>query len=114
MNFFASWCIGCIEEHDDLVRFDTRTGPCKTDLIGVAIEDRASAVRKFFDDQGGGDWPVLVGDGTVQAIAGYRVTAPPETVVIAPNGQVIQKWIGAVTTDDLESFFGQMGCPVDG
>lgn len=109
VNFFASWCTGCIVEHPDLVDFDGRSGPCTTELVGVAINDRPSDVAKFFGDRGG-DWPVLVGDGSTTAIVGYGVTAPPETVVIGPSGVVAQKWIGSVTTEQLEGFFAQMDC----
>lgn len=109
VNFFASWCTGCIVEHPDLVAFEGRSGPCTTELVGVAINDRPSDVAKFFGDRGG-DWPVLVGEGSTTAIVGYGVTAPPETVVIGPNGVVTQKWIGSVTTEQLEGFFAQVGC----
>lgn len=109
VNFFASWCTGCIEEHPDLTAFSSRTGPCRTELVGVAINDRQSDVQGFFDRLGG-SWPVIVGEGTTEAIIGYGVTAPPETVIIAPNGVVVEKWIGAVDYDDLEAVFERLDC----
>lgn len=109
VNFFASWCTGCIDEHPDLTAFSNRTGPCNTELIGVAINDRASDVEDFFDRLGGG-WPVVIGSEADQAVIDYGATAPPETVLISPNGIVVEKWIGAVELADLEAVFEQVTC----
>ncbi len=61
VNFFASWCTGCRQEHGDLIRFETEGASCPTQLVGVTFQDSAQNVADYFDDLGG-DWPVLVGD----------------------------------------------------
>ena len=98
INFFASWCIPCREEHPDLIRFDTEGAPCASRLVGVTFNDSADNVREFFDDLGG-DWPVLV-DADSIAID-FSVLTAPETVVVAPSGLVTAKFIGRVTYDQL-------------
>lgn len=106
VNFFASWCTGCVEEHPDLTRLhddgvvmpDGRS--CATQLVGVTFNDKASDVEGFFERLGG-DWPVLVGDSTNQTVVDFSVLSVPETVVIAPSGVVVEKFIGAVEYDDL-------------
>ena len=106
VNFFASWCVGCKEEHDDLVRFDTEgvTGAdgrsCATELVGVTFQDTAEDAEAFFVERGG-SWPVLVGETTDREAVAFGVTSVPETVLIAPNGTVARKWIGAVRYDQL-------------
>jgi thiol-disulfide isomerase/thioredoxin len=99
INFFASWCNPCRVEHPDLVRLDIEGAACPTELVGVTITDSADNVREFFSDLGG-DWPVLVGD-TSGIVVDFSVLAPPETIVVAPSGVIVAKFIGAVTYDDL-------------
>ena len=106
LNFFGSWCVECVREHGDLVRFDTEGvitpdgRACAVDLIGVTFDDSPENVREFFETRGG-DWPVLVSGGLSAAVVQYGVTAAPETIVVAPNGLVIEKFAGAVTYDLL-------------
>lgn len=99
VNFFASWCIPCEVENPELIRFDEQGAACPTRLVGVAMSDTRDDVAEFFAERGG-DWPVLVGD-TNGIIVDFGVTAPPETLIVAPSGVVVQKMIGAVTYDRL-------------
>ena len=44
------------------------------------------------------------------------MTAVPETLLVAPSGRVIQKWIGAngVTADELDAAIALAGGPSGG
>ena len=53
-----------------------------------------------FFERLGGDWPVLVGE-TNSTVVDFGVTAPPETVIIAPSGLVVQKIVGKTTYEQL-------------
>jgi cytochrome c biogenesis protein CcmG/thiol:disulfide interchange protein DsbE len=50
----------------------------------------------------GGDWPLVTDPGSRTAIA-YGVYGVPETFVIAPDGTITAKWVGAVTYEWLTS-----------
>ncbi|MEM7285392.1 MAG: TlpA disulfide reductase family protein [Actinomycetota bacterium] len=100
INFFASWCIPCRTEHPELVRLDAEGARCPTRLVGVAVSDSADDVTAFFDELGG-EWPVLVGD-TSGMIVDLSVVAPPETVIVDPDGQVTAKFVGAVTYEAID------------
>lgn len=99
VNFFASWCVPCITENPELIRFDEEGAACPSRLVGVSINDTEQDVSDFFDRHGG-DWPVLVGD-TNSIIIDFSVTAPPETIIVAPSGVVVSKIIGATSYDRL-------------
>ncbi len=103
VNFFASWCPGCIQEHPELVAFSQRHAAGDAVVVTVAFDDSAESVRAFFERAGGG-WPVLAGDvGSVPV--DFGVTAVPETYLVSPAGYVVDKLVGAsgVTADQLDA-----------
>jgi cytochrome c biogenesis protein CcmG/thiol:disulfide interchange protein DsbE len=101
VNFFATWCIPCQQEHDDLVRFaKAHAGTGDASVISVVFSDKAADVRQFFA-QRGGDWPVLADDDASIATA-YGVARVPESYLIAPNGVVAAKVTGGVNFDFLQ------------
>jgi thiol-disulfide isomerase/thioredoxin len=103
VNFFATWCTGCIIEHPELVTFSERHAGGDAIVVTVAFDDSPDAVRGFFERAGGG-WPVLAGDvGSVPV--NYGVTAVPETYLVSPAGYVVDKLVGAtgVTADELDA-----------
>ena len=103
VNFFATWCAGCLQEHPELVAFSERHAAGDAIVVTVAFDDSPEAVSDFFE-RAGGDWPVLVGDvGSVPV--NYGVTAVPETYLVSPAGYVVDKLVGAsgVTADQLDA-----------
>src|SRR3954463_12926667 len=61
VNFLASWCVPCGQEHPELVKFTERHQAAgDATVLGVIFDDTEPNVRKFFERLGG-DWPV-VGD----------------------------------------------------
>jgi len=101
VNFFASWCIPCIEEHPELAAFDAdHRAAGDAVLIGVTFDNRADDAREFFADYGG-DWPVIDDPENSIGVA-YGVAQVPETFVVAPNGTVVQRFAGGVTRADLD------------
>jgi cytochrome c biogenesis protein CcmG/thiol:disulfide interchange protein DsbE len=107
VNFFASWCVGCRVEHPELVAFTERHVDDGVKLVSVMFGDTVENASAFFAELGG-EWPVLVTDTGSIAID-YGVTAVPETLLIAPSGRVVQKWIGAngITADELDAVIAQ-------
>jgi cytochrome c biogenesis protein CcmG/thiol:disulfide interchange protein DsbE len=105
VNFFASWCTPCREEHPQLVAFDAahRTAGDAV-LLAVTFDNKTEAARAFFAENGG-DWPVI-DDPTNSIGVAYGVAQVPETFVIAPNGTVVQRFAGAVTRADLDEVIG--------
>lgn len=101
VNFFASWCKPCIEEHPELVRFDqAHRAAGDAAVVSVVFNDRVDEVRDFFA-QRGGDWPVVADSG--DAVVHYGVVGVPETYLVAPGGEVVQKYTGGVTQAMIES-----------
>ncbi len=98
VNFFATWCAGCINEHPDLVAFEqwgAETG--RAEIVAVVFNDPVEDVEDFFQANGGG-WPVL-DDPSIPLE--FQVTQIPETFLVAPSGRVVQHIQGEVRAEDL-------------
>jgi cytochrome c biogenesis protein CcmG/thiol:disulfide interchange protein DsbE len=88
VNFFATWCVPCQEEHPSLVSFDRRHTQADdgVQLVSVVFNDDIAAVRDFYD-KNGGEYPVVNGDQGHLALE-YSVIRVPDTYIIDPLGVV--------------------------
>lgn len=103
VNFFATWCGPCREEHPELIEFDeqhSQEGSPEVVAIGFDRNDIA-ATRSFFA-QNGGDWPV-VPDVDGQISVSFGVRGLPETFLVSPEGTVVERITGAVTSERLNA-----------
>ncbi len=106
VNFFATWCVPCREEHPDLVRFqDAHKAAGDATILAVVYSDSASAVRDFRTKEGG-DWPILV-DPDGRIALDYGVGGVPESFLINPDGIIVSKILGGVRSADLERLVAQ-------
>ena len=58
VNFWASWCLACREEHPDLLAAWERYRERGVVLIGVDFEDTEDAALAYAEEMGG-DWPLV-------------------------------------------------------
>jgi cytochrome c biogenesis protein CcmG, thiol:disulfide interchange protein DsbE len=106
VNFFATWCVPCQQEHPELVRFDeAHRAAGDARVVSVIFDDSTDDARAFFE-RNGGDWPVVLDDGSIAN--DYGVARVPETYLVAPNGRVVTKLIGGVTQDGLDSIIAEI------
>ncbi len=70
------------------MKFDDSQGAQSggAELVTVVWRDSADAVQSFFDQNGGGDWPIVLDESNV-AVA-YGVAKVPETWIVDPNGVI--------------------------
>jgi cytochrome c biogenesis protein CcmG/thiol:disulfide interchange protein DsbE len=111
VNFFATWCVPCQQEHPELVDFSGRHA-ARGDraVVSVVFNDPESVVEAFFARRGG-DWPVVIDDDGSRAVA-YAVTQVPESVLVDPTGVVVGKVKGGVTAADLDRLIDDLERPV--
>ncbi len=106
VNFMASWCVPCRDEHPELIKFTQRHQAAgDAAVLGVIFDDTAPNVRHFFSELGG-SWPV-VDDPNGQTALDFGVRGPPESFLVDPNGFVIWKGIGQVNADGLDKLVAQ-------
>ena len=94
VNFWASWCLECRVEHPALDAAWDRYRERGVVVVGVLFEDTV-ADGLAFADEFETDWPLVEDPGSRTAID-YGVFGVPETFVIAPDGTVTAKRVGAV------------------
>src|SRR5437773_3933306 len=82
VNFFASWCAPCREEHAQLMALARQPGVA---LDGVAYKDKPEAARRFLEGLGNPFRHIGV-DGDGAAAIDFGVYGVPETYVIDGSG----------------------------
>ena len=99
LNFWASWCPPCREEAQLLAQVGKDYGD-EVEFIGIVINDSQVKAQGFIDEFG-----VTYENGLDTSGIGpaYRVTGIPETFWIDKDGQIIDRWIGAIDEANLIS-----------
>jgi cytochrome c biogenesis protein CcmG, thiol:disulfide interchange protein DsbE len=99
VNFWASWCIPCVEEHPVLVRLKEKTG---VRVFGINYKDQAAAARRFLGRYGNPFLAVGV-DGNGRTAIEWGVYGMPETFIVDGTGRIAYKHVGPITAEALEA-----------
>ena len=104
LNFWATWCPPCREEIPVFIELQEQYAERGLQIIGVAI-DHKQDVADYADGMFI-NYPVLLGDEKTLAIMaryGNRIGTLPYSVVIAPDGRIVGRKMGAYTRTELET-----------
>ncbi len=104
VNFFATWCPGCIDEHPDLVeleQYGKDTGAIE--VVSIVFDDDPAKVADLFAELGG-SWPVLNDDGRLAVT--FQIAQVPESFLVDPSGVVVAHATGGVTADEIIEAIG--------
>jgi cytochrome c biogenesis protein CcmG/thiol:disulfide interchange protein DsbE len=99
LNFWATWCVPCYEEHPTLVA-NARALP-NVQFVGVVFNDEENKIMRFLAERGTA-YPTLLDANGKTAIA-YGVGGVPETYFINPAGTIVAKYAGPLSTEDLQA-----------
>ena len=106
INFWATWCVPCYQEHAVLVSEARRRGE-QVEFLGIVYQDEKDRVARFLDERGGG-YANLMDDSGKTAIA-YGVYGVPETFFLDPSGKVVSKFTGPLNRRSLDDLLEQAG-----
>jgi cytochrome c biogenesis protein CcmG, thiol:disulfide interchange protein DsbE len=99
VNFWASWCVPCVQEHPMLVALKEKTG---ARLYGVNYKDQAAAARRFLGRYGN-PFAAVGTDSNGRAAIEWGVYGMPETFVVNGRGEIAYKHVGPITAEALEA-----------
>lgn len=99
VNFWASWCIPCRQEHPVLLEGAKEYMPKGVKFVGITYNDKEADSKAWLEEMGKA-YPSLVDKGARVAID-YGVTGVPETFVLDKHGVVAWKKFGPITTAEL-------------
>lgn len=94
LNFFASWCLECRLEHDDLLGASESFGPGGVRFIQVAYQEASADSLSYLAAAGTSEFTEYLQDPGSRAAIAYGVFGIPETFFIDPQGVVVGKIIG--------------------
>jgi cytochrome c biogenesis protein CcmG/thiol:disulfide interchange protein DsbE len=100
LNFWATWCRPCWEEHPTLTATAKSVGD-QVQFVGVVFQDDESKIVDFLRERGWA-YPTLVDEKGKTAIA-YGVGGVPETFFLDRKGNVVAKFEGPMSPQDLET-----------
>jgi cytochrome c biogenesis protein CcmG, thiol:disulfide interchange protein DsbE len=94
VNFFASWCLPCIQENPALVRVYERYRGSDVVILGVNFQETHENAIGYVQRMGM-NWPTVADDDGRVALS-YGVFYPPETYFIGPDGVIAGRHIGPI------------------
>lgn len=97
VNFFASWCAPCVQEHPLLIELRARTG---VRIFGVNYKDPDPGGRRFLGRYGN-PYAAVGTDDAGRAALEWGVYGMPETFVVDGQGRIAFKHVGPITSEVL-------------
>jgi thiol-disulfide isomerase/thioredoxin len=105
VNFFATWCAGCIVEHPELVALEAWGQTNNLGIVAVVFDDPdTAAIKAFFTEQGGG-WPVL---NSPRSAVDFQISQIPESFLVAPSGLVVEHYIGGLSATEVQATISEL------
>lgn len=99
VNFWASWCAECINEHPLLEGVKTTGG---VELFGVAYKDKEEDARRFLGRYGN-PFDALGTDFSGRTGIDWGVYGMPESFIVDGTGKIVYKQIGAMTPETIKT-----------
>jgi cytochrome c biogenesis protein CcmG/thiol:disulfide interchange protein DsbE len=94
VNFFASWCLQCRAEHDDLVATANAFSDRGVQFVQISYQESPAQSLEYLDQVGASETTLYLADPGSRAAIAYGVFGIPETFFIDSAGIVVGKIVG--------------------
>ena len=104
LNFWATWCTPCLKEIPLLVEAQARHGARGLQIVGIAMDDVAPV--RVFAARLRMNYPVMAGQEDIARAMdqlGDRLGAFPFSVLIAPDGRILDRVSGDLSPEELQA-----------
>ena len=99
INYWASWCLECIEEHELLISL-SESQKLEGKVVMVSFQDNIENSIEFLNNYGYGNIVYSIDNESKLAIDS-GVFGVPETHIIV-NGEIVKKFIGPLSLSNVE------------
>ena len=99
VNFWASWCAQCVEEHPLLETLKLNSG---AELYSVNYKDAADTARRYLSRYGN-PYSAVGTDPAGRGAIDWGVYGMPETFVINGKGEIVYKHVGPLSAEAIEA-----------
>lgn len=94
INFFASWCLECRSEHDDLLATANAFNDRGVRFVQIGYQEDPARSLEYLVEAGMSDSTAYLADPGSRTAIAYGVFGIPETFFIDGDGTVVGKLIG--------------------
>ena len=118
LNFWATWCEPCVWEMPLMMRLHDTLKDRGFEILTVSVDTSWKPIEDFYD-QNDVSFPTLLDPAQAVSRGRYKVTAFPETFLIAEDGHVLSHVIGPRRWDDprevaeIEQYLDRAGRPTN-
>src|SRR5881296_3433215 len=100
LNFWATWCHGCVLEIPWFIEFQERYKDKGFSVIGVSMDEDWKPVKAFVEEKKV-NYPILIGNEGLGKL--YELNSMPMTVLIDRSGKIAASYTGVVDKHACET-----------
>jgi len=103
INFFASWCFPCRQEHSVISAAAAEYDGAPVEFVGIVYQDEPDAAMGFLDSYGRAEGMQYVVDPDSRVAIDFGVFGVPETFFVAPDGTIMAKKVGPISSIEMSN-----------
>ncbi len=101
VNVWGSWCVECRAEHATLLQIKAEG---RVPIVGIDWKDEDAAAIAWLT-QLGNPYDTVVTDHAGRVAIDWGVYGAPESFLVDPQGNVVEKQVGAMSPGDWQNKF---------
>ena len=96
INFWASWCLPCRQEHSLLIQLSKEKN---LKLLGVNFKDKKKQAEIFLNELGN-PYDFLTKDELGKSSVKFGIFGIPESILINKDLMILKKFVGPLSSED--------------
>ena len=99
INFWASWCLPCRQEHSLLIQLSKEKN---LKLLGVNFKDKKKQAEIFLNELGN-PYDFLTKDELGKSSVKFGIYGIPESIIVNKDLMILKKFVGPLSIEDYDS-----------
>ncbi len=99
IDFWATWCVPCIAEMENLHDTYERYREAGFDILSVNMGEDPAVVERFRDEQWPMPWKHARLEWSDDRVQRFEVPGLPRTILVDPDGVVLESRLGIMGSD---------------